>query len=415
MPRNIDAMDAEDLFELCGLQEDDVVGTSDEPEPAASDEPVAIALPSPAPPAAAAKKRHHPQQRVEDPRRFRSAIAGDANRPPDVYVARRVDKGGVGLHAARAFAPGEIVVVETAAAAAPLTGVRHCDGCLRSLASMADAGVAGDALSWPVDAAGAETCGRCGASLCRGCARWARRNCCARRAVDATVDGARPALRLALRRFADAAAGLEDDGALAGLCGRPGDADALGLFDASGGAAACRAAAAAALAEVSPAANPPSAAALAADAARLALNSFDVRLRSPYVEFHGALARRHGRGSKALREALGVAGLERDADEALRARCAVDAVGAFALVACANHDCSPNCDAASDFDAPTMQLVANRAIARDEELTISYFDRRAVEGGGGDAAANARRRRRYLRRNYLFDCGCDACVSGSGG
>ena len=89
-------MDAEDLFELCGLQEDDVVGTSDEPEPAASDEPVAIALPSPAPPAAAAKKRHHPQQRVEDPRRFRSAIAGDANRPPDVYVARRVEKGGVG-------------------------------------------------------------------------------------------------------------------------------------------------------------------------------------------------------------------------------------------------------------------------------------------------------------------------------
>ncbi|KAH8063793.1 hypothetical protein JL722_2982 [Aureococcus anophagefferens] len=62
-----------------------------------------------------------------------------------------------------------------------------------------------------------------------------------------------------------------------------------------------------------------------------------------------------------------------------------------------------------------MQLVANRAIARDEELTISYFDRRAVEGGGGDAAANARRRRRYLRRNYLFDCGCDACASGSGG
>ncbi|KAH8076242.1 hypothetical protein JL721_234 [Aureococcus anophagefferens] len=382
MPRQIDA---EDLFELCGLKEDDVVGTSDEPEPAASDEPVAIALPLPAPPAAAAKKRHHPQQRVEDPRRCRSAIAGDANRPPDVYVARRVEKGGVGLHAARR--KGEIVVVETAAAAAPLTGVRHCDGCLRSLASMADAGVAGDALYWPADAPAP----RPAAAAARACAAAAPSGPGATAARGApstrrsTARGRRSGSRCGARD-----APLASTTALAGLCGRPGDADALGLFDASG-AAACRA------------------------AAPRRSRSFGVRLRSPYVEFHGALARRHGRGSKALREALGVAGLERDADEALRARCAVDAVGAIALVACANHDCSPNCDAASDFDAPTMQLVANRAIARDEELTISYFDRRAVEGGGGDAAANARRRRRYLRRNYLFDCGCDACASGSGG
>ena len=96
-------------------------------------------------------------------------------------------------------------------------------------------------------------------------------------------------------------------------------------------------------------------------------------------------------------------------DAALRASCAVEAAAVFGLAASANHACDPNCAAESAFDAPTIEFVAQRAIQRGEEITISYFDVTAVCGASADAKVAAGRRRKLLRRNYLFDCACDLC------
>ena len=184
-------MDAEDLWELCGLRSTDLESESDDGGDAAA--------PAPAPGAAArapaAKARAPPPTPTSAPvdseyggARFARALAGDAARAPDVYVAPNAAKGGVDLRARRAFARGEVIFVESPIARAAVGGFAgRCGGCERSLAGPEDAGVpVSDPSAWP-DAGPAVACGSCGALRCAFCAR--RRiaeppTCCARAAVS---------------------------------------------------------------------------------------------------------------------------------------------------------------------------------------------------------------------------------------
>ena len=44
------------------------------------------------------------------------------------------------------------------------------------------------------------------------------------------------------------------------------------------------------------------------------------------------------------------------------------------LQSCMNHSCDPNCSAAAEDGCARVSLVATRAVASGEELTISYID-----------------------------------------
>ena len=139
-------MDAEDLWELCGVVESDLVDVADDEvlveAPANVCGSVVTLKTKPAMAGVPASVGElEACSVVEDAERFASAIAGDACRPPDCYLAAHGDKGGVGLHASRDFGKGEIVLVESAAAWVALAPrARHCDGCARSLATMSDSG-----------------------------------------------------------------------------------------------------------------------------------------------------------------------------------------------------------------------------------------------------------------------------------
>ena len=80
-----------------------------------------------------------------------------------------------------------------------------------------------------------------------------------------------------------------------------------------------------------------------------------------------------------------------------------------------NHSCRPNCtvrfDEFGDLEAPQQQrskrlcitVVAVRAVAIGEELTISYVGQRGAYGAERQSAL------RELQRQYLFTCRCSAC------
>jgi SET and MYND domain-containing protein 5 len=67
-----------------------------------------------------------------------------------------------------------------------------------------------------------------------------------------------------------------------------------------------------------------------------------------------------------------------------------------------NHSCNPNAEIRFPFANNTLQVVATREIAAEEEITISYLD---------ECQLNRSRhsRQKYLEENYLFSCECDKC------
>lgn len=58
-----------------------------------------------------------------------------------------------------------------------------------------------------------------------------------------------------------------------------------------------------------------------------------------------------------------------------------------------------------------MTLIANKAIKKGDEITVSYVD---VSQHDGESADDARRRRRFeLARGWRFKCECERCLSES--
>ena len=161
----------------------------------------------------------------------------------------------------------------------------------------------------------------------------------------------------------------------------------------------------------------------------LAQNALHLQPLAPFGAWYAA-AKRSGSGTEArvavdvlllvaAREAEGgeagpdegdsaaaaVAERWRGADAFFRERVGVDALGIFPLHACLNHSCSPNCEARSYcFATHSVDVVATRAVARGEQLSISYVD--ATPGVPGHV------RRAKLQRAYLFKCGCERCTVG---
>ena len=78
----------------------------------------------------------------------------------------------------------------------------------------------------------------------------------------------------------------------------------------------------------------------------------------------------------------------------------------FDRLACLNHSCAPNAEVWPSVDGShDARLVARRAIAPGEELTISYIDANQRTG--------VRQRRRELSE-YSFTCDCEKCKQEAG-
>ena len=74
--------------------------------------------------------------------------------------------------------------------------------------------------------------------------------------------------------------------------------------------------------------------------------------------------------------------------------------GLYRLLAKANHDCEPSCEAqAFNMADHTMDLTARRPLRAGEELTIMYVDPKLPRS----------ERRRRLASNYFFHCSCGRC------
>jgi SET and MYND domain-containing protein 5 len=67
-----------------------------------------------------------------------------------------------------------------------------------------------------------------------------------------------------------------------------------------------------------------------------------------------------------------------------------------------NHSCSPNAEITFPFSNNTLQVIAVKDIAAEEEICISYLDECQLSRGRHS-------RQKYLEENYLFICECDKC------
>ena len=78
----------------------------------------------------------------------------------------------------------------------------------------------------------------------------------------------------------------------------------------------------------------------------------------------------------------------------------------FDRLACINHSCAPNAEVWPSRDGShEARLVARRAIAAGDEVTISYID--------ANQRAGVRERRRELCE-YGFVCACAKCEAEAG-
>ena len=74
-------------------------------------------------------------------------------------------------------------------------------------------------------------------------------------------------------------------------------------------------------------------------------------------------------------------------------------------VSCANHSCDPNAEVRLEIGTTQLRLVARRAIASGEEVTISYIDENDTVGV---------KERRDALQDYGFVCGCEKCAREEG-
>ncbi|CAJ1406139.1 unnamed protein product [Effrenium voratum] len=85
-----------------------------------------------------------------------------------------------------------------------------------------------------------------------------------------------------------------------------------------------------------------------------------------------------------------------------------DRMAVFLLPSLCNHSCNPSVDYALDLDVDgkvTMSLVASRALAAGDCVTISYIEQTAATEPSRLA------RRKTLAEGWLFLCCCEACTA----
>ena len=144
-----------------------------------------------------------------------------------------------------------------------------------------------------------------------------------------------------------------------------------------------------------------------------AVNAVDIRPLSPFADYvHATRAIRRHDGGQLLRELAAHADTLRQTHASLTATCVtvdevadavygVSGTALYRLQSKLNHSCDPCVRIVCAFADSTIDVVANRDIARGEELTSSF-----VGPGLGRAAQH-----RLLRDCYGVDpCRCSACV-----
>ncbi|GJE84992.1 MAS20-domain-containing protein [Phanerochaete sordida] len=83
--------------------------------------------------------------------------------------------------------------------------------------------------------------------------------------------------------------------------------------------------------------------------------------------------------------------------------------GLFLVSSYIQHSCEPSVRPSFTAGNHKLSLIATRAIAAGEELTMAYVD---VAQHEGESAADARRRRRFeLARGWRFKCECARCAA----
>lgn len=75
----------------------------------------------------------------------------------------------------------------------------------------------------------------------------------------------------------------------------------------------------------------------------------------------------------------------------------------------ASHSCAPSARPSFNNGTSELHLIANHALKKGDEITVSYVD---VTQHPGEPLLDARRRRRMeLARGWRFACSCTRCTS----
>jgi len=83
--------------------------------------------------------------------------------------------------------------------------------------------------------------------------------------------------------------------------------------------------------------------------------------------------------------------------------------GLYLVSAYAAHSCAPSARPSFSSGTSELHLIANRALKKGDEITVSYVD---VTQQPDETLTDARRRRRMeLARGWRFACSCTRCTS----
>ena len=83
--------------------------------------------------------------------------------------------------------------------------------------------------------------------------------------------------------------------------------------------------------------------------------------------------------------------------------CAENHANLYEQLSRINHSCNPNTTRISTDKIGGVAIVANKAIEKDEEISINYMD-------GVDDDKPVEERRKHLMQQYHFHCQCDLCM-----
>lgn len=140
--------------------------------------------------------------------------------------------------------------------------------------------------------------------------------------------------------------------------------------------------------------------------AMVCLNSIQIRMRSPFSDYFGAVKRRVSSEEErriAVEEMLKLAGgiPASEADAFFHQLCGTRGAAMFALHACCNHSCDPVAEVrCQGFGDHTIDVVATVDIFRGDPVTITYVNPKL----------RWIQRCEVLQSNYGFICACPRCA-----
>ena len=85
-----------------------------------------------------------------------------------------------------------------------------------------------------------------------------------------------------------------------------------------------------------------------------------------------------------------------------------DGIGLYPHVSFVNHSCDPNCTVVNF--GKSIGIKAKRDIKKGEEITYAYFGFVTAGGPVGHKDLFRQIRRAVLKREFGFDCTCQACL-----